>query len=272
MWSIYFVNAFQSSTTSNLTAYVVSGFDQHSLIPVISIVSSAMCAACTMPVAKILNLFDRSKGFLAMGVLATIGLILMATCTNIAVYCAAQVFYNVGFTSLIYTIDVMTADTSKLSHRGLAFAFTSSPYIITAFAGPKAAEKFYADNWRWAFGCWAIILPFVVLSLFFVLQGNLRKAKKAGKLQHVPSGRTFMQSVWFYVIEFDREFLPPRVHLVLGKANTTSSSRSRPPSGRPCHLPPALLPCRLYGRFVALAHNYRHACDRLCDDRRVCPC
>ncbi|KAI6089958.1 MFS general substrate transporter [Hypoxylon rubiginosum] len=203
MWSIYFVNAFQSSTTSNLTAYVVSGFDQHSLIPVISIVSSAMCAACTMPVAKILNLFDRSKGFLAMGVLATIGLILMATCTNIAVYCAAQVFYNVGFTSLIYTIDVMTADTSKLSHRGLAFAFTSSPYIITAFAGPKAAEKFYADNWRWAFGCWAIILPFVVLSLFFVLQGNLRKAKKAGKLQHVPSGRTFMQSVWFYVIEFD---------------------------------------------------------------------
>ncbi|XXH03770.1 hypothetical protein Hte_010176 [Hypoxylon texense] len=203
MWSIYFVNAFQSSTTSNLTAYVVSGFDQHSLIPVISIVSNAMCAACTMPVAKILNLFDRSKGFLAMSALATLGLILMATCSNIAVYCAAQVFYNVGFTSLIYTIDVMTADTSTLSHRGLAFAFTSSPYIITAFAGPKAAEKFYDYNWRWAFGCWAIILPLVALPLFTTLQWNLRKAKKGGKLEQVPSGRTFMQSVWFYVIEFD---------------------------------------------------------------------
>ncbi|KAI1379297.1 MFS general substrate transporter [Hypoxylon crocopeplum] len=203
MWLIYFVNAFQSSTTSNLTAYVVSGFDQHSLIPVISIVSNAMCAACTMPVAKILNLFDRSKGFLAMAVLATIGLILMATCSNIAIYCAAQVFYNVGFTSLIYTIDVMTADTSTLSHRGLAFAFTSSPYIITAFAGPSAAERFYDYNWRWAFGCWAIILPLVVLPLFVVLQWNLRKAKKGGKLEQIPSGRTLMQSVWFYIIEFD---------------------------------------------------------------------
>ncbi|OTB00205.1 hypothetical protein M426DRAFT_47614, partial [Hypoxylon sp. CI-4A] len=203
MWLIYFVNAFQSSTTSNLSAYVVSGFDQHSLIPVISIVSSAMCAACTMPVAKILNLFDRSKGFLAMSVLATIGLILMATCSNIAIYCAAQVFYNVGFTSLIYSIDVMTADTSKLTNRGLAFAFTSSVYIITAFAGPSASEKFYAFNWRWAFGCWAIILPFFVALLFLVLQWNLRKAKKTGTLAKEPSGRTLLQSVWFYVIEFD---------------------------------------------------------------------
>ncbi|OTA55134.1 putative MFS siderophore transporter [Hypoxylon sp. EC38] len=203
MWLIYFVNAFQSSTTSNLTAYVVSGFDQHSLIPVISIVSNAMCAACTMPVAKILNLFDRSKGFLAMGVLAVIGLILMATCTNIAIYCAAQVFYNVGFTSLIYSVDVMTADTSKLTNRGLAFAFTSSPYIITAFAGPSASERFYDYNWRWAFGCWAIILPVVVLALFTVMQWNLKKAKKSGKLPQESSGRTLMESVWYYIIEFD---------------------------------------------------------------------
>lgn len=100
----------------------------------------------------------------------------------------------------------MTADTSTLSHRGLAFAFTSSPYIITAFAGPKAAEKFYDYNWRWAFGCWAIILPLVALPLFTTLQWNLKKAKKGGKLEQVASGRTFMQSVWFYVIEFDREF------------------------------------------------------------------
>lgn len=221
MWLIYFVNAFQSSTTSNLTAYVVSGFDQHSLIPVISIVSNAMCAACTMPVAKILNLFDRSKGFLAMAILATIGLILMATCSNIAIYCAAQVFYNVGFTSLIYTIDVMTADTSTLSHRGLAFAVTSSPYIITAFAGPAAAEKFHANNWRWAFGCWAILLPLVALPLFIIMQRELKHAKKYGRLRENSSGRTFIQNVCFYVIEFDRKlfsfflpFPPPLFHLV----------------------------------------------------------
>ncbi|KAI0114245.1 MFS general substrate transporter [Hypoxylon sp. NC0597] len=200
MWPIYFVSALQSSTTSNLTAYVVSAS-----------YSNAMCAAFTMPVARILNLFDRSKGFLAMGVLAVIGLILMATCINIAIYCAAQVFYDVGFTSLVYSVDVMTADTSKLTNQGLAFAFTSSPYIITAFAGPSVSKIFYDYNWRWAFGCWAIILPVVVLALFTE-----------------SSGRTLMESAWFYIIEFDLILLGGGLVLFLllpfSVANSTANS------------------------------------------------
>lgn len=91
MFLLYFVNAFQSSITSNLSAYVTSGFESHSLIPVIYVVSSVMSAATYMPVAKILNLWDRSIGFLLMAVFATLGLILSATCTDIATYCASQV-------------------------------------------------------------------------------------------------------------------------------------------------------------------------------------
>lgn len=44
-----------------------------------------------MPLAKILNLFDRSIGFLCMVLFATLGLILSATSNGIASYCAAQV-------------------------------------------------------------------------------------------------------------------------------------------------------------------------------------
>lgn len=91
MWLLYFINAFQSSITTNLSAYVTSGFQSHSLIPVISVVSSVMSAATYMPLAKVLNLWDRSIGFLIMVVFATIGLILSATCSNIAIYCASQV-------------------------------------------------------------------------------------------------------------------------------------------------------------------------------------
>lgn len=91
MWLLYFVNAFQSSITGNLSAYVTSGFESHSLIPVITVVSSVMAAATYMPLAKILNLWDRSIGFLIMAFFATLGLILSATCTDIAIYCAAQV-------------------------------------------------------------------------------------------------------------------------------------------------------------------------------------
>lgn len=105
---------------------------------------------------------------------------------------------------MIYTIDVLTSDTSTLRNRGLALAFTSSPYMITAFAGPNAAEGFYENiSWRWAFGCFAIILPFVALPLFTVLQLNTRKARKQGLLVSKPSGRTLTQSIIHYIVEFD---------------------------------------------------------------------
>ncbi|KIV99314.1 uncharacterized protein PV09_08975 [Verruconis gallopava] len=204
MFLLYFVNAFQSSITSNLTAFVTSGFEEHSLIPVIYVVSSCMGAAVYMPLAKILNLFDRVIGFSVMVVFAVLGLVLSATCTNIATYCASQVFYTVGFTGMTFCVDVITIDTSTLLDRGLAYAFTSSPYMITAFAGSAASEHFYDFNWRWAFGCFAIVLPVVALPMVGLLQFNKRVAAKKGILpEKKSSGRTFMQSLVHYLIEFD---------------------------------------------------------------------
>lgn len=79
--------------------------------------------------------------------------------------------------------------------------------MITSFAGPAAAEAFQNNTnltWRWGFGIFAIILPIVSLPLFFVLQSALSKAKKNGTLQDRPkSGRTLLQSIWYYIIQFD---------------------------------------------------------------------
>jgi hypothetical protein len=112
MFLLYFVNAFQSSITGNLSAYITSEFDSHSLIPVIYIVSSVTSAATYMPLAKILNLFDRSIGFVVMVAFATLGLILSATCQGIYTYCAAQVCHTV-------TADQFKTDgiTGLLHHR-----------------------------------------------------------------------------------------------------------------------------------------------------------
>ncbi len=105
---------------------------------------------------------------------------------------------------MTYCVDVITADASKLKNRGLAYAFTSSPYIITAFAGAKAAEGFYEDiSWRWGFGAFAIIFPVVAAPLYFILKANLRKAKKDGTAIREKSDRTVLQSIWFYIVEFD---------------------------------------------------------------------
>lgn len=91
MWLLYFVNALQNNLTSNLSAYITSDFSEHSLLTVISTMTSIMTAACTMPIAKVLNIWDRTVGFTFMMIVAIIGLIVMASCHNITTYCAAQV-------------------------------------------------------------------------------------------------------------------------------------------------------------------------------------
>lgn len=111
---------------------------------------------------------------------------------------------------MTFCVDVITADASKLKNRGLAYAFTSSPYMITAFAGPKAAEDFLEHiNWRWGFGAFAIIFPVVASPLYFVLKFNLRKAKNEGVLTEKGSERTWLQSIWHYTVEFDGELPTP---------------------------------------------------------------
>jgi energy-converting hydrogenase Eha subunit E len=88
---MYFVQALQSNLTANLSPYITSDFESHSLLTVIGIMTNIMSAACTMPVAKILNLWDRAIGFSIMMAISLIGLILMASCNGLATYCAAQV-------------------------------------------------------------------------------------------------------------------------------------------------------------------------------------
>jgi hypothetical protein len=99
MWLVYFVNNLNSSLTANLSAYITSDFSEHSLLTVITVVTSVMGAACLMPVAKVLNLFDRTMGFVIMLAIAMMGLIMMAACKNIATYCAAQVCFYCPYPS-----------------------------------------------------------------------------------------------------------------------------------------------------------------------------
>ncbi|KAK8061112.1 hypothetical protein PG997_015333 [Apiospora hydei] len=85
-----FASALQWQIISNLTPYVTSEFSSHSLIPTIGIVASILSGVLKLPISKIIDAWGRPQGLAATVVLATIGLILMAACTNIRTYAAAQ--------------------------------------------------------------------------------------------------------------------------------------------------------------------------------------
>lgn len=117
-------------------------------------------------------------------------------------------FYSVGFGGLIYSIVVLAADATNLRNRGLAFAFTSSPYMITAFAGAAAAQAFLQHvSWQGGFGSFAVILPVVTFPLFLVLKINQRKAEKRGLIIRERSGRSVPQNIWHVIVEFDGEIV-----------------------------------------------------------------
>ncbi|KAF2012866.1 putative siderophore-dependent iron transporter [Aaosphaeria arxii CBS 175.79] len=203
IWLIFFVNGLRASVLAAFNPYVTSDFSSHSLLAVIGIVTDAMTAAMYIPVAKLIDVWGRDSGFLLMVASSTLGVIVMATATNLATYCAAIVFYSIGFSGIIYVVAVLAADATSLRNRGIAFAFTSSPYMITAFAGSKAAEAFLHNvSWRWGYGCFAIIVPVVCAPMYITLKLNLRKAKRQGFYEEVKNPLT-LQLVWKKIVEFD---------------------------------------------------------------------
>lgn len=113
-------------------------------------------------------------------------------------------FTNVGFMGLIYVLSVVVADTTSLENRGFAFAFANTPFIFTAFAGPALAQAFYVKaGFRWAFGCFAVIMPTAAIPIIGMLFYHQRKAKKLGILVKTKSGRSLWQNVKYFAIEFD---------------------------------------------------------------------
>lgn len=204
IWVIYFVDSLQQGTTGNLTPWVTSAFKQHSLTPTVNIMSNIIGGVFKLTLAKILDVFGRPQGYLLSVILTTVGLIMMAACQNVETYAAAQVFYWVGYNGLGYCLSVFVADTSSLKNRGLVFAYSNSPYIITTWLSGPIADRFLkGPGFRWGFGAFAIITPCITMPLFVLFVQNYNKAKKAGLITPRKSDRTFWQSVIHYGKEFD---------------------------------------------------------------------
>jgi hypothetical protein len=81
----------RASILASLVPYVTSSYQTHSLLTTIDIVADSMTAASYIPIAKLLDVWGRAEGFALMVGFATLGLILMASATSLAVFCAAQV-------------------------------------------------------------------------------------------------------------------------------------------------------------------------------------
>ncbi|KAH0154364.1 MFS general substrate transporter, partial [Aureobasidium melanogenum] len=117
IWVINFIQGFKGGITGTLTPYVTSSFQQHSLIATTGIISSLISGLWKLPYAKILDVWNRPQGFAIMVASTVLGFVMMAGCNNVTTYCAAQVFYQLGYSAIDFTITIFVADTSSLRNR-----------------------------------------------------------------------------------------------------------------------------------------------------------
>lgn len=204
IWAIYFVDSMQQGATGALTPWVTSKFQHHSLTPTVNVMSNIIGGVFKLTLAKVLDVFGRPQGYLLSIIFTTLGLAMMAACNNVETYAAAQVFYYVGNNGLGYSLSVFLADSSSLRNRGLIFAYSSSPYMVTTWLSGPISEAFLkGPGWRWGFGVFAMITPIVTLPLFFLFMHYNNKAKDLGLIPERNSKRTAYESLLYYCREWD---------------------------------------------------------------------
>ncbi|UNI17475.1 hypothetical protein JDV02_003815 [Purpureocillium takamizusanense] len=204
IWIVYFVMLMTQASSNALIPFVTSAFQSHSLTPTVTILSSVFGGVCNLTVAKILDISGRPQGYALSLFITTIGLVMMAATTKVEMYAAAQVFWQVGNNALLYSVNILVADTTGLRNRGLMTALTASPNIITTWLGGPISEAFLkGPGWQWCFGTLSIIVPVLCSPLFVLLMWNYRKAKEQGIVRAEKSSKGIGETVLYYAREFD---------------------------------------------------------------------
>ncbi|KAE9403345.1 hypothetical protein BT96DRAFT_1017053 [Gymnopus androsaceus JB14] len=164
-----------------------------------SVLSSIFVAVSAFPISRIIDIWGRTKGFILMLFICTLGLILTAACTNVETY----VFYGVGYSGLNFVISIIVADMTQPQNRMIAYGINSTPSIATTFAGPSIAESFLTL----ALGNGLLVLSpsFFLWSIpLAAIVSTNEKARRLGTIApRAASGRTWAQSFIHYAIEVD---------------------------------------------------------------------
>lgn len=204
IWVCFFILALQSSIAGYAYVNAYSSFAAAPQINTAYILSSIIGGIIRLPLAKLLNIWGRCEAFLLFVAIFEIGIIVIASSNGPNAAAAGYVLYWIGYDMIYMILDVFMADTTGLRNRAFAFGFASTPFICTAFTGPRAYQSFVSTGgWRWAYGTFAIVNVAVFVPIAIVFKFYSLKASKMGVYKHVRSERTIFQSIVHYFHEFD---------------------------------------------------------------------
>ncbi|CUM49433.1 uncharacterized protein AC631_05448 [Debaryomyces fabryi] len=204
IWICFFMLALHSSISGTVMRYAYGDLGNAPQVSTAGMLSSIIGGVLKLPCAKILSIWGRTVGFYFLLVFMCLESSFLQLVTIQAVTLLDMFCIEFGYTQIYMIMDVFIADTSGLRNRAFAFAFASTPFICTAFTGPLAGQSFLDHStWRWGYGVFAIVMPFVLVPLALVFKFYEKKAIELGVVKKEKRGRTAMQTFFHYFHEFD---------------------------------------------------------------------
>lgn len=174
-----FVYALDSSTTPAYLTFATSSFGEHSLIGAITVVQSLIVAVGKPVIAKIADVSSRGTAYVTVLCFYALGYSVIASAPSVGVIAGGIILYAIGNTGLQLLTQIVIADITTLTWRGLVVSLASTPFIINAFVGPNISSAIIEHlGWRWGYGMFAILMPLVLAPLITTLLWGERKAKK----------------------------------------------------------------------------------------------
>merc|ERR1711977_756202 len=186
--SIYLCNwvySMQESTTYAYSVWATGSFQSHSTgLATLNIATSVISSVSVPFLGKFSDVFGRPYIYVIALVFYVVGFVIIAFAPTLAAYVLGSVFVAVGGAAIGLLNAVLTADLVPLQWRGAAQGLLSTPYLATVWYTSKIAEQLgTAQNWRWGFGMYAIIMPCVMGPALIMIIWGERKARKLGYAQ-----------------------------------------------------------------------------------------
>lgn len=166
-------------TTSIFGTLATSAFGLHSQLGAVNTANQIIRAISKPFIGKLADITSRPTTYLTILAFYAVGFAVAASAENFPSYTVGICFTSVGKSGLDLLSDIIVADLTPLEWRGFFSACLSLPFVVTVPINGFIVEGF-EDNWRWALGMFAILVPILLIPAIVTLYAMQRRGEKSG--------------------------------------------------------------------------------------------
>ncbi|KAL2847484.1 major facilitator superfamily domain-containing protein [Aspergillus pseudoustus] len=179
IWLIAYVYGLDGTVRGTYQPRATADYGQHSLLSTITVLRAVIAAAAQPTAAKIADMFGRVELIFFSVFFYTLGTVIETAANNVQTFCAGAVIYQIGYTGVMFLVEVLIGDTTSTRSRLLFSYIPATPFIINTWIGGNLTDAVLkVTSWRWGIGMFTIIFPVCSIPLFLTLVYGHWKAKK----------------------------------------------------------------------------------------------